>query len=145
MIRTLKISIILILIIGCNRQDPADQIQHLEGYWEIKRVEIQPDSVREYKYNESIDFFDLTGNEGVRKKVRPMLDGTYQVTDDSENIEIIIEDEELYLQYTTPYDTWRERVLHAEENELKIENKEGLVYYYERYTPILNESYETEE
>lgn len=145
MMKIFKILIIAILITGCNRQDPEDQIQHLEGYWEIKRVEILPDSVREYDFNQSIDFFDLTGTQGVRKKVRPMLDGTYQVTDDSENMEVLVEDDELYLQYTTPYDTWKERVIYAEENELKIENQDGLIYHYERYTPILESSYETEQ
>ena len=141
----LKLIILAFVIFSCNRQDPEDQIQHLEGYWEIKRVEILPDSVREYKFNESIDFFELTGKKGVRKKVRPMLDGTYQVTDDSENMEVIVEDDELFLQYTTPFDTWKERVIYAEEDELKIENQEGIIYHYQRYTPITNESYETEQ
>lgn len=142
--RVVQIILIALLVTSCNQQDPKDQIQHLEGYWEIKRVEILPDSVREYKFNESIDFFDLTGDNGVRKKVRPLLDGTYLVTDDSENLEVIFENDELYLKYITPYDTWRERVVYAEENELKLENEEGIIYHYQRYTPLIEKGYEKE-
>lgn len=137
--------VIILVFTGCQTQKPEQQLEHLEGYWEIKRVEILPDSVREYKYNETVDFFDLTGKEGVRKKVRPQLDGTFQVTEDSENIKIIIEDNELFIYYTTPFDTWKERVIFAKENELKIENEDGLIYHYTRYSPLNIDSEETYE
>ncbi|HSP82817.1 MAG TPA: hypothetical protein VLN72_03715 [Gillisia sp.] len=144
----LHFAVILLLLTGCNsnqNQTPEKQIVHLEGYWEIKRVEIAPDSIREYNYNETVDFFDLNGKEGIRKKVRPQLDGTFQVTEDSENIKVVIEDRELFIYYTTPYDTWKERVVHAEENELKLENEDGMIYHYTRYSPINIDSEKTYE
>lgn len=144
----LHTAVILLLLTGCNsnqNQIPEQQLQHLEGYWEIKRVEIAPDSIREYNYNETVDFFDLNGKEGIRKKVRPQLDGTFQVTEDSENIKVVIEDRELFIYYTTPFDTWKERVVHAEENELKLENEDGMIYHYARYSPINIDSEKTYE
>lgn len=128
--------LLAIIVFSCGRQDPDEQVQHLTGYWEIEKVELSRDSIREYKFNETVDFFEVTGNTGFRKKVRPQLDGTYQVTDDAEEIEIKVEDDQLYLHYSTPYDSWTEKVKKATETELTIENEQGVVYHYKRYTPL---------
>lgn len=143
--KLLGIFFLFIIISGCSGQKPEEQVKYLEGYWEIKRVEITPDSVREYQFNETLDHFAMEGNKGIRKKVRPRLDGTFEVTDNSENIEAVIEEDELYLKYTTPYDSWRERVIQAEENDLKIQNEQGIIYHYQRYTPIKIDKDETEQ
>lgn len=126
----------LVIISACARQKPEQQFDHLEGYWEITRVEINPDSVREYRFNETVDFIDLEGAKGTKTKVRPQLDGTYEVTGVTEKIEAVVEEEELFIEYTTPYDTWRERVIHAEENDLKLQNDQGVIYHYQRFTPL---------
>lgn len=139
MIKSVKVFFVALILSGCAEQKPKQQYTHLEGYWEISRVEINPDSVREYKYNETVDFIDLEGAKGTKTKVRPQLDGTYQVTGVTEDIEMVLEDKELYIKYTTPYDTFRERVVHAEENDLKLENEEGVIYFYKRYEPLLND------
>lgn len=133
-----------ILTFSCENQDPQEQVKYLEGYWEIEKVEISRDSVKEYTFNENVDFIEIENNKGFRKKVRPQLNGTYKITGDTEKLEIKIEKGNLYLYYSTPYDTWREKVVRAEENELEIENEQGLVYYYKRYTPLLIERNEAE-
>lgn len=137
MIKYIKILFVIVIISGCVRQKPEEQFQHLEGYWEIKRVEINPDSVREYNINETVDFIELNDDlKGTKTKVRPQLDGSYEVTGVTENIEAVLEEDELFLKYTTPYDTWSERVIHAEENNLKLQNEDGVIYHYQRYTPL---------
>ena len=144
MIKSMKFLFIALIVSSCAEQKPKDQFTHLEGYWEISRVEINPDSVREYKYNETIDFIDLDGATGTKSKVKPQLDGTYQVTGVTEDIEMVMDDKELYIKYTTPYDTFRERVVHAEENDLKLENEEGVIYFYKRYKPLFSEDEDNE-
>lgn len=142
--KCISIILIALFISACNKQDPQDQIRHLEGYWEIDKVEFSKDSVRTYKFNETVDYLDLDGKVGYRKKVRPQLQGTFEVTDDAEQLEIKIEDDHLYLYYSTPYDAWKEKVLRAEENELQLENEHGIIYHYRRYEPLLKDYYETE-
>lgn len=132
----LPVMILLLIFSGCNKANPEEQIKYLDGYWEIERVEISEDSIREYKFNETIDFIEIEGKEGFRKKVRPQLDGTYQVTDDEEKIEIKVEEDQLYLYYSTPYDSWKEKLVNAEENSLTMENERGIRYHYKRFTPI---------
>ncbi|HSI69849.1 MAG TPA: hypothetical protein VK941_06440 [Gillisia sp.] len=140
----LGICLVLLLITACNNQDPEEQIPHLEGYWEIEKVEFSKDSIKAYSFNETVDFMDLQDGTGFRKKVRPQLDGSYQVTNDAEQVEVRIEDNSLYLYYTTPYDTWREKVLKAEDNKLQIENERGIIYHYKRFKPLLNNYYEAQ-
>lgn len=134
----------LLVIYSCNKQNPHEQVNNLAGYWEINKVEFSRDSIREYRFNQVIDFFEIENMKGFRKKVRPQLDGTFTVTNDEEAVEAHIEDDQLYLLYTTPYHTWRERVITAKENELVIENEDNIIYHYQRFTPLL-ENYEEEQ
>lgn len=140
----LSTCLVIILITACNNQDPEEQIPHLEGYWEIEKVEFSKDSIRTYTFNETVDFLDLEDGKGFRKKVRPQLDGSFQVTNDAEKVELKVQDNSLFLFYSTPYDTWKEKVLKAEENQLKIENERGIIYHYKRFEPLLNKYDEAE-
>lgn len=143
--RLFQIWIISFLLVACSNQSPEEQMKHLEGYWEIDQVEFPGDSLRTYKFNETIDYFQVDGNVGFRKKVRPQFDGSYQITDDAEQIELKIEEDELFLYYTTPFTSWKEKVLKAEEDEMELKNEQGLIYHYKRFTPLLNEYYEKEQ
>lgn len=143
--KKLTIAGFLILIAACNNQSPEEQIKNLEGYWEIDQVEFPGDSLITYKFNETVDYFQVDGKAGFRKKVRPQLDGSYQITNDAEQIDIKIEDNELYLYYSTPFTSWREKVLKAGEDEMELKNEQGLIYHYKRFTPLLSEYYEKEQ
>ncbi|UJH92116.1 hypothetical protein LZ575_05870 [Antarcticibacterium sp. 1MA-6-2] len=134
-----------LLLLACNDQSPEEQVKNLEGYWEIEQVEFPGDSLRTYKFNETIDYFQVDGKVGFRKKVRPQFDGSYQITDDEEQIELKIEEDELFLYYTTPFTSWKEKVLKAEEDEMELKNEQGLIYHYKRFTPLLNNNYEKEQ
>ncbi len=137
------ILIVLFTLLSCNG-NPEEQIPHLDGYWEIKRVERDGETVVEYRFNENVDFFEIDSMKGIRKKVKPQIDGTYLVTDDSENVEVKIEDDLLYIYYTTAYDSWREKVNTLTTEKLELENEDGIIYHYERYTSLLNNYDETE-
>lgn len=137
--------ILIFFLVACQNQDPEEQIKFLDGYWEIDKVEFAEDSVKEYKYNETVDFFEIENGVGFRKKVRPEFDGSYQVTQDQEKVITKIEGEDLYLYYTTAFDEWKEKVILAEEEKLILENERGIRYYYKKFTPLLNDYYETKE
>ena len=136
--------ILAILITGCKNQDPGEQLDHLNGYWEIERVEFSKDSIQEFKINEFVDFIEIKDGTGFRKKVRPEFDATYTVTDDSEKVLAKIEDGKLNLYYTTPFDSWMETVIKAEESKLSIKNDRGIIYQYKRFTPLLSDYEEKE-
>ena len=72
--------ILAIFAIACNSTDPKEQLQNLNGYWEIDQVEFSKDSIRDFKMSENIDYFEIKDGKGIRKKVTPQFDGTYKIT-----------------------------------------------------------------
>lgn len=132
------------LITGCNKQDPGEQLSHLNGYWEIERVEFSKDSIREFRISENVDYIEVEDGSGFRKKVRPEFDGTYTVTNDAEKVLAKIEKGKLNLYYTTPFDSWKETVVKAKEDKLSLKNDRGIIYHYKRFTPLLGDYEEKE-
>ena len=68
--------------------------------------------------------------------MKPGINDTYFTSDDAEAITAKIEDNELNLYYSTLYFNWKETVLDADENQLKVRNENNVVYLYKRYQPI---------
>ncbi|MDT0642869.1 hypothetical protein RM553_08505 [Zunongwangia sp. F363] len=134
--KQLLIFIVGFLIFGCQKPNPKEQLQHLNGYWEIDRVEFSEDSVKDYSMSPYVDYIHLEDEKGFRKKVQPHFDGTFTVINNNEKVEATIENDSLRLLYKTPYATWEETVLSAEEDKLSIINADGVIYYYNKYEPI---------
>ena len=125
-----------LLIISCSN-NPESYIEHLDGYWEIKEVTLEDGNKKEYKYNETIDYISINDSlNGFRKKLKPGINGTYIATDDSEGLKVKVENGNLNIYYETPYAKWKETVLDANSENLKIINENKAVYLYKRYTPI---------
>lgn len=137
--------ILAVLAIACNSKDPKEQLQNINGYWEIDQVEFSKDSIRDFKISETIDYFEIKDGKGFRKKVTPQFDGTYKVTPKTnEDVEAIIDNGNLVLYYSTPFDSWKEKVLKANKERLSIKNSRGIIYHYNRYTPLLQDENEKE-
>ncbi|MGY5846963.1 lipocalin family protein [Salegentibacter sp. HM20] len=129
----------LVLLVSCQKQDASEQMKHLTGYWEIDRVEVGKDSIRDYSYNPTIDYLEIKEDStGFRKKLQPQIDGSYLSTEDSEEIKLKLEDDSLRIYYTTAFDSWKETVLKANEEELSILNRDGLIYHYKKYKALID-------
>ena len=86
--------IVLLSVLSCKQKITEADISNLNGYWELEKVELPDGDKKEYKVNETIDFFKIKDEKGFRKKVMPQLDGTYLTNDIQEDIEDIAEDED---------------------------------------------------
>ena len=133
-----------IVLLGCQKQDPEEQLQYLTGYWEIDRVEISEDSVIKYKVNATVDYMEFEGKEGFRKKVKPQFDGSFKTSDHKEEITARIENDSLHLYYKTPFDEWKETIIVAEEENFSVLNRDGKIYHYTKFTSLLDEENEEE-
>jgi hypothetical protein len=128
--------VILFSLFSCSKNSES-YIQHLEGYWEIVEVTFPDGNKKEYKFNETIDYISLNDSlEGYRKKLKPGFNDTYFTSDDAESLEVKIENGSLNIYYSTAYANWRETVLEATPNNLRVINKDNIVYLYKRYTSI---------
>ena len=133
----------LIVMVGCTQNDPHKQLKHLNGYWQIEKVQVENDSVIEYQLSQLIDYIEITDSTGFRRKLKPKIDGGFiKASNDSEKISAKVEDNSLFLYYETPFDTWKEEVLEATEEELVILNRDDNTYYYQRYKPLISQDEE---
>lgn len=129
----LRLIIILFVFFSCS-QNTSSYLQHINGYWEIEKVELYDGTEKVYKYNETIDYIEINDSlKGFRKKLRPVFNNTYVATQDAKGLTAKIENDSLNLYYKTPYASWKETVLLANENQLQVINANKDVYIYKRF------------
>lgn len=125
-----------LFLISCNTQNPNELKKNLSGYWEIKEVKFPNGEKKEYEMNLIIDHIELEGEKGKRTKVSPELDGNFTTNGVSEDFVLKIENDSLYMVYTTPFDEWKETVLDAQDDVLVIKNRDQKTYTYKKYSSI---------
>ncbi|MFT4830827.1 MAG: hypothetical protein ACI815_000463 [Psychroserpens sp.] len=134
--RTILSIFAFICLLSCQRTISESDLIKLNGYWEISKVEFPDGTTKEYKANTTIDFIEMAGFKGFRKKVQPSLEGTYFANDDAESFLIIQKGEAYEMLYKNNYSEWSELLMTLSENTFSAINKEGITYHYKRYEPI---------
>lgn len=134
--RNCMVLLLSLMIFGCT-ENPETLIVHLNGYWEIDAVTLSDGSKRDYTFNDTIDYIEVSDSlTGFRRKLKPNLFGSYETSKNLERFSIKFENDSLNLYYQTPYDTWKETVLEASETHLLVANANNNVYLYKRYQPL---------
>ena len=128
--------IILFLVFGlflsCKQSISEADLQNLNGYWEIEKVELPDGDKKEYKVNETIDFFKINDKKGFRSKVMPQIVGTYLTNDLKEDVVIVLKDGDATIQYKTNYANWNEEIIELSKDKLVVKNQQDLEYHYKR-------------
>ncbi|WP_418263475.1 lipocalin family protein [Flavobacterium faecale] len=127
-----KIVLIAIVFVSCKQNIEPTDVVKLNGYWEIEKVDVEDGEDKNYKINEFFDYFEIKDNQGIRKKVKPQLDGTFVVNDTYENVKIRFENDKLYLDYSTDFAKWSEEVITLTDEKLVVKNEENKEYYYKK-------------
>lgn len=132
----LFIFLISFLMVSCQRNIEGGDIVKLNGYWEIEKV-IMPDGTpKEYPFNDTFDYYQISNGKGIRQKVMPQLDGTFLTNGISEKVSIAVENGKTYLKYHTPYAKWNEELIALSDKEMVVVNAEQKEYHYKKTTPI---------
>ena len=126
----------IMLLFSCNSNVKKEDIKKLNGYWEIKEVKFSTGKTKDYKVNETIDYFELKSNKGFRQKVMPQFDGKFQTNGIKENIKVVENDNSFFLEYNTKYGKWKEEIISIEDSILVLKNKENLEYTYKKFKPF---------
>ena len=124
--------IVLFSVISCKQDITESDVSNLNGYWEIEQVILPDGDKKEYKVNETIDYFKIENNKGFRKKVMPQLNGTYLTNDIKEDVFVEIKDGNANIQYKTNYASWKEEIVELTNQKLVIKNQQDLEYHYKR-------------
>jgi len=122
----------LLVFISCKQTITDADLQHINGYWEIEKVILPDGDKKEYKVNETIDFFKIENKKGFRKKVMPQIDGTYLTNNIQETVKVDLIDGTASIHYTTPYAHWKEEIIELSKDKLVIKNQQDLEYHYKR-------------
>jgi hypothetical protein len=134
------------LLFSCHSNVKKEDIKKLNGYWEIKQVKFSTGKTKDYKINETIDYFQLRHPEasgqfenkvvGFRQKVMPQFDGKFQTNGIKENIKVVENDNSFFLEYNTKFGKWKEEIISIEDSILVLKNKENLEYTYKKFKPF---------
>lgn len=133
------IFLLAFFVLSCSGS-PRNNLELLNGYWEIAEIENTHGSKKEYGLSKNIDFFVLTNEKkGVRKKVQPDIQGNFTTTNAGQNIDVLIKGTNVFLKYSTPFDSWQEEVLSLTKDKLVLQNEDEYIYTYRRYEPLIIE------
>ena len=128
---------LLLLLLNSCSNNPETFIPHLEGYWEIESVTLADGNKRDYKVSTTIDYMTVNDSlKGFRKKMKPLFNGNFETSKDSESFTLKLENDSLNIYYKTPYSSWKETILSASKEHLKVVNQNNHVYLYKRFSPI---------
>lgn len=133
---TFIVLILSFLVFSCKSDIKPADIAKLNGYWEIEKVIFDKGEEKEYKMNETYDFFEIKGKVGIRKKVMPQLDGTFRVNDTFENVTVRFVGDQVFLDYKTPYAKWSEELISISDEKLVVKNQEKKEYQYKKAGPV---------
>lgn len=125
---------LLITLIGCSE---PPELQHLEGYWEIEKVDVPEQGTKEYSISTTLDHYQLLSDStGVKTKVNPRLDGTFTTSGHQENFSIELKDNVILLHYNTPLTSYTEQVVQLKPESLILLNDRNMKYTYKRFEKI---------
>ena len=131
-----RVLLFALLLISCHSNVKKEDIAKLNGYWEIKQVKLATGKTKDYKVNETIDYFELKANQGFRQKVMPQFDGKFQTNGIKENIKLIDEGNSFFIQYITKFGKWKEEIITIEDSILVLRNQEKIEYTYKKFKPF---------
>ncbi len=124
-------------LLSCQQIQEED-LSQLNGYWEIKKVEKSNGKELQYKFNETVDYLKIEGEKGIRKKLKPTLEGKYITIGAIETFTITKEEEKFVFHYQTEMDEWEETLLELNENSFQVKNNRDITYTYQRFKGYLD-------
>ena len=130
------ILILLVLLVGCNSKVAKEDLQQLNGYWEIEKVSFPNGETKDFMSSTTIDYIELDGMKGFRKKVQPKFNGTFETSNDAELFTIVQNGEGFVLNYSGSVNSWKEEIISISKDNFSVMNQDTLTYTYKRYEPL---------
>ena len=126
-----RLIILFFFTLSCNNQINLD---YINGYWEIVSVSKNNKFLKEYPFSNAVDFFVIDSlNNGFRKKIKPKINGSFEIT--LHEIPISIKDNNNFFDiiYFSAGNQYIETINILNQNRLIIKNSEGIIFSYKRF------------
>ncbi|PHS09456.1 MAG: hypothetical protein COA88_04540 [Kordia sp.] len=128
------IPIIFFILVSCTDKVTQQDLQQLNGYWDIDKVESVDKKVTEYGANSTIDFYFVNKqNEGYRKKTTLDFSGTYKTNNIKDKIVIEDKNGAFIIKTITSLDNWEEVIISLTKEKLVLKNEKGVLFYYNKH------------
>ena len=126
-----RLIILFFFIISCDKQINVDLIN---GYWEIVSVSKNNEFIKEYPFSNAVDFFMIDSlNNGYRKKIKPKINGSFEITLHEIPISIKNSNNFYEIKYYSTGNQYTETISKLDQNRLVIKNSEGIIFSYKRF------------
>ena len=126
-----RLIILFFFIISCDKQINLDLIN---GYWEIVSVSKNNEFIKEYPFSNAVDFFIIDSlNNGYRKKIKPKINGSFEITLHEIPISIKNSNNFYEIKYYSTGNQYTETISKLDQNRLVIKNSEGIIFSYKRF------------
>ena len=126
-----RLIILFFFIISCDKQINLDLIN---GYWEIVSVSKNNEFIKEYPFSNAVDFFIIDSlNNGYRKKIKPKINGSFEITLHEIPISIKNSNNFYEIKYYSTGNQYVETISKLDQNRLVIKNSEGIIFSYKRF------------
>jgi hypothetical protein len=129
-------AVIVCLLVSCADKVQKEDLQKLNGYWEIESVKLPDGGTKKYGINETIEFIELKDDKGIRRKVMPQLDGKFIFSPNTEIITIQDSAGAYYISYRTDFATWKEEIVKVSDSAFIVKNNQKLEYHYKKHQKI---------
>ena len=134
--RKIVLGFVVFLAFSCTSKVTKEDIAKLNGYWEIQQVKTATGEAKDYKVNETIDYFEVKNNMGFRQKVMPQFNGKFLTNGIKETIKIKESKNAFFIEYTVDNNHWKEEIVEIADSTLVIKNKENIEYTYKKFKPF---------
>ena len=129
-----SILILLITLISCDNKVSEQDIQLLNGYWDINKVESVNKKVTQYGANSTIDYYFINEqNKGFRKKTTLDFSGTYKTNNIKDKIIIENKNDDFILKTSTSLASWEDIIITLTKDKLVLKNEKGDLFYYNKH------------
>ena len=134
---------LVLLLVSCNSKVKKEDIPKLNGYWEINQVTFSTGDTKDYKINETIDYFELRQAQldnkvvGFKQKVMPQFDGKFKTNNIKEAFKIIKKDNSFFIEYASKFGKREEEIVELQDSIFTIKNKYNVSYTYKKFKPFL--------
>ncbi|TMM53861.1 hypothetical protein FEE95_18365 [Maribacter algarum] len=125
-----------LVLLGCTTKIAQQDISKLNGYWEIEQVTFPNGETKEFTVNPTVDYIELDGLKGFRKKMQPKFDGSFTTSNDAEPFLIQENNGEFKIHYKNAMSEWSEVIKSISQDKFSVTNHDTLTYTYKRFQSI---------
>ena len=127
--------ITMLIFTGCKDVIKPADLNQLNGYWKIDFITHKNETFHLKGAAKLVDFYEISNQNGVRKKVQPKFDNKFSVTEDLNNFKIVFEGYNCFMKFETLWDQWQEKIVILSNDKLILEHQNNR-YHYSRFKKI---------